>query len=78
MPLSTADTSPPEWLTRYHNAITLYRGREFERAAAEFAAVNDQLGGGDFLCGMYAARCTRLIREAPKADWDGSYALTEK
>ncbi len=72
-----AEPAPP-WLAGYHAAIDRYRARHFEEAAAAFRAVDAAMGGGDFLCGMYAERCDAFAENPPGAEWDGSHTLTEK
>jgi adenylate cyclase len=76
--LSDRSQSPPAWLAAYHEAIKLYRGRQFAEAIVRFEAVQKQIGGGDFLCTMYAGRCSDYIKQPPPKNWDGSHALSEK
>jgi adenylate cyclase len=76
--LSDRSQPPPAWLASYHEAIKLYRGRQFAEAIARFEAVQKQMDGGDFLCTMYAGRCADYIKQPPPGNWDGSYALSEK
>ena len=78
IPLSERATPAPAWLAEFHQAIELYRARSFREAAQRFQEVNRQLGGDDFLCAMYAARCEQFAQNHPPADWDGSHTLTEK
>jgi len=68
----------PLWFPAYREAVELYRGRDFQRAYAAFEAVRAQIGGEDGLCEMYLARCKSYLSNPPAADWDGSWALTEK
>ncbi|MFO1489281.1 MAG: adenylate/guanylate cyclase domain-containing protein, partial [Verrucomicrobiota bacterium] len=42
--LSDASQPPPAWLAEYHEAIRLYRGREFEPAAEKFRQVEKDAG----------------------------------
>ncbi len=78
IPLSERSTAAPPWLEAYHAAVAQYRGRQFAEAVAAFRAADTQLGGGDFLCAMYAARCGQFALGPPGDDWDGSHTLTEK
>jgi adenylate cyclase len=76
--LSDRSQPPPAWLAVYHDAIKLYRGRQFAEAIARFAAVQKEIGGEDFLCTMYAGRCAEYIKQPPPDNWDGSHTLSEK
>jgi len=76
--LSDRSQPPPAWLAAYHDAIKLYRGRKFAEAIARFDVVQKQIGGGDYLCTMYAGRCADYIKQPPPENWDGSYTLSEK
>jgi adenylate cyclase len=76
--VSDRSQPPPAWLAAYHEAIKLYRGRQFAEAVARFEAVQKQMGGGDFLCTMYIERCADYIKQPPPENWDGSHALSEK
>lgn len=78
IPLSGRSEAAPAWLEAYHAAVARYRERRFAEAAAAFREVDAVIGGGDFLCGMYAERCERYGQAPPDADWDGSHTLTEK
>jgi adenylate cyclase len=78
IPLSDLGTPPPPWLADYHRAIDLYRARSFAEAAELFAAVNAAIGGGDFLCTMYAGRCAAFAQTPPPTDWNGVHVLAEK
>ena len=68
----------PAWLAKYHEAIRLYRGREFARAGEMFGDVAGEIGATDFLCSMYVGRCSEYQSTPPPADWNGAYTLTEK
>jgi adenylate cyclase len=76
--LSDRSQPPPAWLATYHDAIILYRGRQFAEAIARFEAVQKEIGGEDFLCTMYLRRCADYIKQRPPGNWDGSHALSEK
>jgi len=72
-------TQPPAaWLAVYHQAIALYRARQFTEAIAVFEAAHDQMGGEDYLCTMYVTRCAAYAISPPPAEWDGSYVLADK
>jgi adenylate cyclase len=77
-PLGESSAPCPAWLEGYHKAIGLYRKREFREAHTAFEAAKAQIGGEDRLCEMYMARCKSCVSEAPRADWDGAWTLTEK
>jgi adenylate cyclase len=76
--LSDRSQPPPAWLATYHDAIILYRGRQFAEAIARFEAVQKEIGGEDFLCTMYLGRCADYIKQRPPGNWDGSHTLSEK
>jgi hypothetical protein len=76
--LSYRSQPAPAWLAKYHDAVKMYRGRQFAEAASRFETAAREIGGRDFLCEMYLERCGAFIRQPPPADWDGSDALTEK
>lgn len=68
----------PAWLEGYHQAVHLYRRREFKTAVERFKAVEAQIPGGDYLCAMYASRCEAFELSPPPEHWDGSFTLLEK
>ncbi len=68
----------PPWLAEYHQAVSLYRERCFDQAIAHLKAVNEQLGGDDYLCKMYLERCHECVGKSLPEAWDGAFALTEK
>jgi adenylate cyclase len=76
--LSDRSQPPPAWLAAYHEAVQLYRGRQFAEAIGRFEAVQKEIGGGDFLCTMYLTRCVDYIEQPPPENWDGSHTLSEK
>ena len=76
--LSDRSQSAPSWLEKYHEAIRLYRGREFEPAGRMFQAVMSEIGEEDYLCRMYDGRCATYRASPPSADWNGAFTLTEK
>ena len=76
--LSDRSLPPPAWLADYHEAVKLYRRREFAEAADRFQSVQEQIGGGDFLCEMYPSRCEAYQLSPPPDNWDGSFTLSEK
>jgi adenylate cyclase len=76
--LSEASQPPPAWLGRYHEAIQLYRRRQFPEAAKMFQSVLAEIGGPDFLCQMYIEWSVLYMHEPPPEDWNGTLVLTEK
>jgi adenylate cyclase len=76
--LSDRSQPAPAWLAKYHEAVKMYRGRQFSEAADRFETAAREIGSRDFLCEMYFERCGVYIRQPPPPDWDGSDALTEK
>ncbi|HEY1717779.1 MAG TPA: adenylate/guanylate cyclase domain-containing protein [Verrucomicrobiae bacterium] len=76
--LSDRSLPPPAWLTKYQDAVKLYRNRKFAEAANQFEAARKEIGVKDYLCEMYIERCEVYIEQPPPEDWDGSYALSEK
>ncbi len=61
----------------FESGLALYRAREFDGAAAVFAAVLKQFGP-DHASDVYIEHCAAHRAEPPPPDWDGSHALTEK
>lgn len=61
----------------FENGLALYRARKFAEAEAVFASVAADFGP-DHASDEYVARCRHCRAEPPPADWNGSYALTEK
>ena len=61
----------------FEAGLVLFRGRKFGEAAAVFQSVIKEFGD-DHASDQYIERCHDLTKETPPADWDGSYALTEK
>ncbi|HXI73411.1 MAG TPA: adenylate/guanylate cyclase domain-containing protein [Verrucomicrobiae bacterium] len=76
--ISDRSRPPPTWLTTYHEAIKLYRGRKFSEAATCFEDARKQIGTEDFLCAMYRLHCTAYESKPPPEDWDGSFTLADK
>ena len=76
--LSDRTQPAPAWLAQYHEAIQLYRVRDFAVASRMFEAVAGEIGEEDFLCAMYAGRCAAYQAAPPPADWNGAFTLTEK
>ena len=77
-PLGEAGMDAPAWLAKYHAALDLFHERKFETAQAAFDAVNEEMGGDDYLCKMYHKRCDYYLENPPEADWNGSWVLTDK
>ena len=76
--LSDRSQSAPAWLAKYHEAIQLYRGREFDRAEEMFKTALGEIGGQDFLCEMYLRHCSEFRAATPGPKWNGSFSLSEK
>ena len=76
--LSDAATPAPAWLARWHEAVALFRGARFAEAVPLFRNIAVEIGGEDFLCGMYLARIAIYEIDPPPADWDGAHTLSEK
>jgi adenylate cyclase len=68
----------PAWLARYHEAVALFRQRQFEAAGKMFQAVAGEIGQSDFLCQMYGELCATYQQAPPPADWNGAFVLSEK
>jgi len=77
-PLGEVGMDVPAWLGTYHAALDLFHERKFTEAKVAFAAVDQEMGGDDYLCKMYQKRCDHYLAEPPAAEWDGSWTLTEK
>lgn len=76
--LSDRSIGEPLWLGRYHEAVDLFRRREFAQAAEIFKEVQAEMGGEDFQCKMHLEWCERYRKDPPPADWAGDFRLTEK
>jgi adenylate cyclase len=76
--LSDIMQPPPPWLSSYHEAVQLYRQRDFERAINLFKSVAKEIGEPDYLCEMYLGRCGAHQAAPPAPEWNGAFALTEK
>jgi adenylate cyclase len=76
--VSDRSVSPPAWLATYHDAVKLYRSRDFAQARIQFEATRQAIGGEDYLCEMYLSRCAAYETTPPPAEWDGSFTLAEK
>ena len=76
--LSDRSQPVPAWLAKYHEAIELYCGRQFERAAELFKLVLQEAGEADYLCEMYLRHCASYRVAALSADWNGAFLLSEK
>lgn len=76
--LSDRSVPPPAWLEMYHDAVKMYRCREFKEAATHFKHAQLQICDGDFLCDMYISRCETYQLSPPPDNWDGSFTLSEK
>ena len=76
--LSDRSQPPPAWLAAYHEAIQLFRGRQFDRAGELFKGALREIGGQDHLCEMYIGRSAAYAAAPPPEDWNGAFTLTEK
>jgi adenylate cyclase len=76
--LSDRSQPAPAWLAAYHEAIQLFRGRQFDRAGELFKGVLREIGGQDHICEMYIGRCAAYVATPPPEDWNGAFTLTEK
>ncbi|HEV2694067.1 MAG TPA: adenylate/guanylate cyclase domain-containing protein [Verrucomicrobiae bacterium] len=76
--ISDKNVPPPAWLKTYHDAVALYRDQKFKEAVALFDVVQKQIGVQDYLCEMYAQRCSVLSESPPSEHWDSSFTLAEK
>lgn len=76
--ISDATEPPPGWLAKYHEAVQLYRQRQFEPAIELFKQVAREIGTPDYLCEMYLGRCGSYHAAPPAPEWNGAFALTEK
>jgi adenylate cyclase len=61
----------------FEAGLALFRARKFDEAEASFVAFLAEFGA-DHASGVYVARCRHYREQTPAADWNGSYALTEK
>lgn len=77
-PLGEVGIDVPAWLGKYHAALDMFHQRKFEEARAAFDAVNEEVGGDDYLCKMYHKRCDHYTANPPPEDWNGSWVLTDK
>ena len=57
---------------RFETALEHYRGRRWDLAIQIFSSLDDAASK------MFVERCEEFKRTPPPADWDGSYAMTEK
>ncbi len=71
-----------DMLESYHQALELYRGREFSAALEAFKLSDSK---EDMFPGrytnpsrVYIERCKIFMENPPAEDWDGSWQLTEK
>ncbi len=61
---------------RFEEALSAYRERRFEVAAAAFEALDRELA--EPLCKLYLGRCQKLLAEPPGADWEPVETLKSK
>jgi adenylate cyclase len=76
--LSESSQPEPPWLRHYHEGIKLFRRRQFAEASAVFTQVLGECGGEDYLCQLYLRYSAEYAKDAPPADWQGEFVLTEK
>ncbi len=65
-----------EELDRYHQALQLYRARDFEQAKALFESLEAQQPSA--LYQLYLQRINAFIAQPPQPDWDGVFVATSK
>jgi adenylate cyclase len=68
-----ADAERAARVTAYEDALAAYVARDFVRALAMLEPL-----AGDGPARVLAARCSALQAAPPPADWDGTFAATEK
>ncbi len=66
-----------ETLGAFADGLVSYRDRQFERAARSFQAALTA-NPDDRPSRLYVERCQHLLACPPPADWDGTWALSEK
>lgn len=57
----------------FQEALTEYKNREWEKAAALFQGIKD-----DALAELYKARCIGFVKNPPPEEWDGVFGLKIK
>ena len=62
-------------IERFEQGVSLYRGREWDRAAELFAPL---AGTGDRAAALYLGRIERMRAEPPGPEWDGVTAFDHK
>jgi adenylate cyclase len=67
----------PAWLASYEEGVTLYRGREFAKAAERFESVLTNIPN-DWLCESYLAESRKFAANPPPPDWSPVDVLTSK
>ncbi len=77
-PLSegTPDSLLENQVVSYHEAISLYRSRQFTEAQKIFAELNDT--NSDKLFELYLERIKLFADNPPPEDWDGVFSATTK
>jgi adenylate cyclase len=61
-------------LTRYEEALSLFRLRNFEEAAARF----ETMASADAVSALYVQRCRELLQNAPPPEWDARVVLSQE
>lgn len=57
----------------FHQALALYRSKNFVAAQAKFQTIPN-----DPASGVFARRCDDFLKNPPPAEWDGVFTFTEK
>ncbi len=66
-------------LERFHDALELFRGRQWDRARRGLAGLAAAASGHDeSLYRVYLRRIDAYLRQPPGDDWDGTVEFTEK
>ncbi|MCP4595089.1 CHASE2 domain-containing protein [Neptuniibacter sp.] len=66
-----------EQLLRYHEALQLYRDRQWDQATLAFEALN-QSQPESLLFQLYLQRLEQFIEHPPESDWDGTFTFLTK
>jgi adenylate cyclase len=73
-PISKLEALAPAWLTDYHQAISLFREKQFQRALTLLEQVRQRLGE-DALCDLYEKRCRELLANSPAPTWEAIFSV---
>jgi adenylate cyclase len=66
------------WITKFEEALLLYRTKRFDEACAMFELVRTMRGGSDAPSEVYLDRCAHFKDEPPPPNWDGVYDFKTK